>query len=86
MRPEVCLNPSSSGSGPRFIMTRLNSEKFRNFSHEHKVVIFEENQKTDNLGEFPDFNEFTLYIIFTIFLKIAILVMAGFLKNVENHI
>ena len=36
------------------------------------------------INEFPDFNVFTLYIIFEILL--AIPVMAIFSKNSENHI
>ena len=39
-----------------------------------------------NQVEFPDFNVFTLYIIFEISLKMTIPIMAIFSKNFENHI
>ena len=36
--------------------------------------------------EFPDFNVFTLYMIFEIMLKMAIPIIVIFSKNFENHI
>ena len=48
-------------------MIRLNSEKFQNFQFQAEMVILNENHKNDNLGEVPNFNEFTLIMIFAIF-------------------
>ena len=39
-----------------------------------------------NKVEFPDFNVFTLYMIFEILLKMAIPIVAIFSKNSEKHI
>ena len=37
--------------------------------------------KKDNWVEFLDFNELTLYMIFAIFMKMAVPIMARFIKN-----
>ena len=44
-------------------MSRLNSEKFQNFQFQALIFIFEGNYKNDKQGDFPDFNEFALYMI-----------------------
>ena len=44
-------------------MIRLNSEKFQNFQFQAEIFILNENHKNDKLGEFPDFNEFTLMTV-----------------------
>ena len=47
---------------------RLNSEKFQNLQFlSLNIVIFEENHKNNNSGEFTDFYELTLYVILKIF-------------------
>ena len=48
-------------------MERLNSEKFQNLSFKPKTIIFWENDENDGHGEIPDFNEFTLNMIFSRF-------------------
>ena len=42
------------------------------------LEFLSENHKNDNQGGFLDFNDFTLYMIFSIFLKIANRIMAIF--------
>ena len=63
---------------------RLNSEKFHNFSFKPEFAIFLRiNHKNDDHGEFPDFYEFNLYMIFEI-LAIQIMttqIMAIYVKN-----
>ena len=51
-----------------------------------KLSFLRENHKNDNLGESPDFSEFTLYMIFASFLKMAISIMAIFSKIFENQV
>ena len=41
--------------------------------------------KNDDNGEFPDFHELTLYMIFAVFLKMSIPMTAIFVKNFKNH-
>ena len=43
--------------------------------------FLKENLKNNNKGEFSDYYEFTLSMIFVIFLKIAIPTMAVFVEN-----
>ena len=59
-------------------------------SRNFKAIIFlpnlsflRKNHKNYNKGEFLDFYEFTLFMIFAIFLKMAIPIMAVFVKIVE---
>ena len=68
-----------------FGICRMNSEKIQKFSFKPELAIFE-GKSQQILGEFPDFNVLTLYMIFEILLKMAISVMAIFSKNLENHI
>ena len=63
---------------------RRNSGKFNNLNFKPKVAIFEINHKSDNKGEFLDFNECTLYMNCTIFMKIAFLIMAIFVEKSQK--
>ena len=70
--------------------SRLEQAEFRETSKPSFLNLplnchFEGNYKNDSYGEFPDFNEFTLYMIFTIFLKKVHPIMPIFVKNLENH-
>ena len=51
-----------------------------------KCFFLDENHTIDDLGEFSDFFEFILYMNFAIFLKMAISIMAMFVKDSKNHI
>ena len=42
------------------------------------------NHENDEWDEFPDFYEFTLCMVFEILLKMAIQIMAIFVKNLKN--
>ena len=63
----------------RRIYCRLNSEKFEN------CHFWGKNHKNDNSGEFPDFYECTLYIIFEIFHGNSLYRNDHFQKKRENH-
>ena len=64
---------------------RVNSEEIKNFHFEPKLPFLRENKKNDNSGAFPDFYEFTLYMIFANVLKMAISIMAIFSKIFQNR-
>ena len=58
-----------------------------------KILVFDpnlsflrRNHKNANGSEFPEFYEFTHYMIFAIFLKMAIPIIAIFVENFKNHI
>ena len=53
-------------------LCRRNSEKFQKFHLYVLIVFFERNHKNDNKGRFPDFYEFTLYMILKNFYGMAI--------------
>ena len=58
---------------------RLNSEKFQNFKFAYLNSLFlRKNHKKDG---FPDFHEFTLYMIFAIVLKMTISVLDFLVKK-----
>ena len=59
---------------------------FKIFNFKPKLSFLSENHINDNWVELSDFFEFTLYMTFAIFLKMAISTMAIFLKNFKNHI
>ena len=61
---------------------RLNSEKFQNFRFEPKVAIFDEKSQ---IMKTRDFQEFTLHVIFMIFLKMINPIIAIFVRNFKNH-
>ena len=64
----------------RTLIARLNSEKFQNFHFKPKLLLLRVNHKNDNQGKFLDFYEFTLYMNFAIFQKLAIPIMTIFMK------
>ena len=62
---------------------------FRSFLRDFRPKIchfWEKNNKNDDQGEFLDFFEFTLFIIFPIFRKIIVPIAAIFVKNLKSHI
>ena len=44
-------------------------------------IFFLKNHNNDNWVEFSDFNELTLYMFFEIFVKMAVPIMAIFIKK-----
>ena len=59
---------------------------FKTFVFEPKMSFLRENNINHTEGEFLDFYEFTLYMIFASFLEMAIPIMAIFSKIFENHV
>jgi len=62
------------------------SRNFKTFILKPKWSFLRENHKNDNLGGFPDFYEFTLYMTFKNFHENSHYWNGHFQKNHENHI
>ena len=66
--PKVRLQPNLHSARWYIFETspdpRLNTEKLQNLRFEPQFAIFEIKSHIDNLSEFPDFYESTLYMIF----------------------
>ena len=50
------------------------------------MSFLKEKHKNNNQGDFLDFYEFILYMIFSMFLKMANPIMTIFMKNFKNHL
>ena len=90
IRPIVILDGSSKNFTfkvkIRLINIRYDWAEFQEISKlifEPKLSFLKEIHKNDNLGEFLDFNAFTLYMIS---LKMVILIMTIFVKIFKNYI
>ena len=59
---------------------------FKNFDFKPKLSFFRENHENDHWGEFSDFYEFTLCMIFKIFHENSHYRNGHFQENRENHI
>ena len=69
------------------ILYRLNSKRnSKNVIFEYILSFLRVNRNNDNQGEFPDFNDFTLYMVFEIFHENSHYRNGQFLKNREIHI
>ena len=69
-----------------FFIDRVNSEISQKFILKPQFSFLTKNQKNYNQGEFIDFYELTLYMIFTIFHKKTIPIMTIFLEIFKDHI
>ena len=70
---------------PRESYSKIHIYYFKMSIFKPKLSFWGKIRTNYNEGEFSDFNKFTLYMIFAIFLKMAISIMIIFLKIFENH-